>query len=245
MALACDLGDRGVRGAVMMHSVYSRVVGTWILGCAIIAIPALQDPYICAQVPPPKKAPDYSGYVTVGEVVGEVVKADDKQVTIQVTWYVPQVSGGGGARRPPIGRGGIYRNPYAPNNNRPRNPPRVNYKEQKHEYDFRMVPESLIRIKTLPPKYDENGKRVAYTSKDLDELRGPPGAPGYAASLYELAPGTIVEVVAMRDRKVPAAKVTEDDLCVKYVIILGSNRLTPNLPPEKETKKEKKRKEKD
>jgi|GEM_PF-1170449 hypothetical protein len=227
----------------MLSSLYCRVAGLWILGCAFTLMSALPDPPLYAQVPPPKKLPDYSGYVTVGEVVGEVVKADEKQVTIQVTWYVPQVKGGG-VRRPPIGRGGNYRNPFAPNQNRPRNPPRVSYKEQKHEYDFRMVSESLIRTKTLPPKYDENGKRVSYTSKELDELRGPPGAPGYAASLYDLAPGTIVEVVAMRDRTIPAAKVSEDDLCVKYVLILGSNRLTPNLPPEKETKKEKKNKEK-
>ena len=75
-------------------------------------------------------------------------------------------------------------------------------------------------------------------------MRGPPGAPGYAASLFDLAPGTIVEVVAMRDRKIPAAKATEDDLCAKYIIILGSNRLTPNLPPEKESKAEKKNKAK-
>lgn len=228
----------------MRASMHSRVVGTWVLGGAIVTLAALRDPSVHAQVPPPKKAPDYSGYVTVGEVVGEVVKADDKQVTIQVTWYVPQVRGGGGVRRPPIGRGGNYRNPFAPNNNRPRTPPRVTLKEQKHDYDFRMVPESLIRFKSLPPKYDENGKRVSYSSKELDELRAPPGAPGYAASLFDLAPGTIVEVVAMRDRKIPAAKVTEDDLCVKYIIILGSNRLTPNLPPEKETKAEKKNKAK-
>lgn len=228
----------------MMNSKYRRLAGTWILGILIAALTTLLDPCAHAQVPPPKKAPDYSGYVTVGEVVGEVVKADDKQVTIQVTWYVPQVKGGGRVRRPPIGRGGNYRNPFAPNNNRPRNPPRVTFKEQKHEYDLRMVPESLIRFKTLPPKYDENSKRVPYTSKELDELRAPPGVPGYAASLSDLVPGTTVEVVAMRDRKIPAAKVTEDDLCVKYIVILGSNRLTPNLSPDKEPKTEKKKKAK-
>jgi hypothetical protein len=214
---------------------YGRWVAGAILVVIIAAVTGLREGSAWAQVPPPKKAPDYSGYITVGEVVGEVVKADDKHVRVQVTWYVPQLKGG--VRRPPIGRGGNYRNPYAPNMNRPRSAPRVTFKEHKFDYDFHLVAESLIRFKSLPPKYDENGKRVSYTTKELEELRAPSGVPGYAASLNELVPGTIVEVVAMRDRKIPAAKATDDDLCAKYVIILGSNRLTPNLPVEKETKK--------
>lgn len=221
----------------MGHPNYARFNGWTVLGLLMFGLPLGVDDALHAQVPPPKKAPDYSGYVTVGEVVGEVVKADEKHVRIQVTWYVPQVKGGGGVRRPPIGRGGNYRNPYAPNLNRPRSAPRVTIKEHKFDYDFHLVPESLIRFKSLPPKYDENGKRVSYTTKELEELRAPSGAPGYAASLNELVPGTIVEVVAMRDRKIPANKVSEDDLCVKYVVILGTNRLTPNLPAEKESKK--------
>ncbi|MCS7270772.1 MAG: hypothetical protein NZ703_06780, partial [Gemmataceae bacterium] len=152
-----------------------RWIGGWLLVIALGLLTVGLDASLTAQVPPPKKAPDYSGYITVGEVVGEVLKADEKHVTVQVTWYMPQVKGGGAGRRPQIGRGGVYRNPFAPNMNRPRNPPRVTVKEQKHDYDFHLVPESLIRFKSLPPKYDENGKRVSYTTKELDELRAPPG----------------------------------------------------------------------
>ena len=46
---------------------------------------------------------------------------------------------------------------------------------------------------------------------------------GYASSPFELSPGTIVEVILIRDKTVPATKVTEDDLRVKYAIILGKD----------------------
>ncbi len=216
-----------------------RTTGQILLGWSLLLLPLLADPAAgqATGQNPAQKLPNYSGYVTVGDVVGEIVKADDKHITVQVTWYEPQVRGGA-VRRPPIGNRN-FRNPLAPNMNRPRNPPRVTVKEHKVDYDFRLVPESLIRSKTLPPKYDENGKRVSYTSKEIEQLRAPAGAPGYAASVFDLVPGTIVEVVVMRDRNIPAAKATDDDLCVKYVIILGSNRLTPNLPVEKEKSKKK------
>ena len=44
---------------------------------------------------------------------------------------------------------------------------------------------------------------------------------------YDLTPGTIVEVVLIRDRTIPAAKATEDDLRIKYVVIQGRD---PNPP---------------
>ena len=118
----------------------------------------------------------------------------------------------------------------------------ANYKEQHHDYELEFVPESLVRAKTLPPKTNDSGKRVDYTQKELDELRAPEGAPSYAASSADLVPGSIVEVRMIRDKSITAAKATEDDLRVKYAIILGKD---PNPPKDisnpKDDKKGKKK----
>jgi hypothetical protein len=183
---------------------------------------------------PPK--PDFSNYTRVNDVVGEIVKADDKKLTLRVTWFVPQ--GGNNNHRPPLHQSTHnYRNPYATNHNRPANT-KVNYKEQHHDYVIEFVPESLVRTKVLPPKTDDTGKRVEYTSKELQDLKGPWAIPGYAASNSDLVPGSIVEVVMIRDKSIAAAKVTEDDLRVKYAIILGKD---PN-PPKDMSKPEPKKK---
>lgn len=197
----------------------------------------------------PTKAPDWSAYARVGDVVGEVVKADDKSITLRVTWFMPQVKNGGGnnARRPQLGNNNRnFRNPYARGGNRPRGGgPRVTFKEQHHDYTLEFVPESLVRLRSLPPKYDESGKRASYTQKELDLIRAPEGVPGYTASHFDLRPGSVVEVVIIRDKSIPASKATEEDLRVKYAIILGKDPNPPrDISDPKEDRKGKGKKDK-
>src|SRR5207253_8498089 len=79
--------------------------------------------------------PDFSKYTHVNDVVGEVVKADAKKLTVRVTWYVPEVKGGNNNHHPQLHQAmPNYRNPYAPNHNRPANTQRVTYKEHQHDY---------------------------------------------------------------------------------------------------------------
>jgi hypothetical protein len=185
------------------------------------------------------KAPDWSHYTTVGDVVGEVVKADATKLTVRVTWS--QVSGGANPkRRPPLSANPRnFVNPYARGKTRP-SQPRV--KEQKHDYELEFTPETLVRSKKLPPKCNDKGNRVEYTQKELDGLLSPPGVPGYAAGPFDLEPGTVVEVILVRDKSTPAAKATEDDLRVKYAIILGKN---PNASKDGEKSKDDKKGKKD
>lgn len=173
----------------------------------------------------PNKGPDWTKYAYVTDVVGEIVKADDKKLTLRVTWFEPQVQGGNNRRPNLSANNRNFHNPHAPNGNRPR----VTVKEHHHDYELEFVPETLIRstLAGLPPKTDAKGKRVAYTTKELEELRTPSGVPQYASSAAELKPGTIVEVIIVRDKGIAAAKATEDDLRVKYAIIQGKD---PNPP---------------
>lgn len=203
-----------------MTKVAPRALAALALGLCAVALPAVaEDP----------KPADWSGYVFVADVVGEVVKADDKSVTVRITWFEPQAKNGNNARgnRPNLSNNHRnFRNPFAPNMNRPRQP-QAQWKEQHHDYDLEYVAESLVRAKALPPKLDDAGKKVAHTQKEIDELRAPGGAPGYAASRSDLTPGTVVELHLIRDKNVPAAKATEGDLRVKYALILGRD---PNPP---------------
>jgi hypothetical protein len=208
-----------------------RTVSTVALGYTLALMPVLSaaddEKTTTPAKTPAAKLPDWSAYSSSGVVVGEIVKADDKKLTLRVTWYVPKTQGGNNHRPPLHQANNNYRNPYAPNHNRPANQPRSNYKEQHHDYVLEFVPESLVRTKTMPPKTNDSGKRVDYTQKELDELRAPEGAPSYAASSADLVPGSIVEVRMIRDKSITAAKATEDDLRVKYAIILGKDQNPP------------------
>jgi hypothetical protein len=168
---------------------------------------------------PALKAPDYSGYANVADVVGEVVRNTDKTLTFRVTWMVTQPS----KSRPHLSANSRnFHNPYSSNRNA-----HPHLKAEHHDYQLDYVPESLIRFKHLPPKTDANGKKASYTEKEMDELKQPYSIPGYQASASDLTPGTIVEVHVIRDKTIPAAKATENDLRVKYVVILGHD---PNPP---------------
>ncbi|AWM41516.1 hypothetical protein GobsT_74310 [Gemmata obscuriglobus] len=223
-----------------MHTVAMRAFATLALGLGAFTLPVL------AEDSKPKPS-DWSGYVFVADVVGEVVKADDKSVTLRITWFEPQARTGNSRNgRPGLSQNNRnFRNPYSQNMNRP-NQSKTQLKEQHHDYELEYVSESLVRSKTLPVKLDEKGKKIPHNQKEIDELRAPGGFPGYAANRSDLTPGTIVEVYLIRDKSVPAAKAGEDDLRVKYAVILGRD---PNPPKDigsgdknKDKKKDEKKK---
>ena len=190
---------------------------------------------------PAPKAPDWSNYTFVADVTGEVVRADDKKVVLRVTWYeAPQPKGGNNNNRRPNlgGNNRNFRNPFAQNMNRPNQQKGQQLKEKHEDYELEYVEQSLVRTKALPPKIDDKGKKVAYTQKELEEFRAPLGVPAYAASRSDVTPATYLEVYLVREKAIPAAKATEDDLRIKYAFILGKD---PNPPkdiggPEKKKK---------
>lgn len=179
------------------------------------------------------RGPDFTGYTFVADVVGEIVKASDSSITLRITWYVPQASNNRNHRPRLSSNNRNFRNPYSMR----RRTGTVKWKEQHHDYDLQYIPASLVRNRHLPPKLDENGKKAPHTEKELNELRKPLGTPGYAAEKADLKPGTIVEVYLIRDRSVPVAKMTEGDIRLKYVFILGQD---PNPPKTAATPKKKK-----
>lgn len=180
---------------------------------------------------PPLKAPDFSGYTLVGDVIGEVVKADDKSVTFRVTWMVSAPS----KSRPRLsGNHRNFNNPFSMARHH------ASLKQEHHDYQLEFVPESLVRFKHLPPKLDGDGKKTSYTQKELDELKQPYSVPGYQASPSDLTPGTYIEVFVIRDKSIHADKAKEDDLRVKYAIILGHDPNPPKdiaSPPKTPSKK--------
>src|SRR5262245_37155070 len=79
------------------------------------------------------KAPDWSGYTFVADVVGEVVKVTDSAVTIRVTWMVPV--GTTNNRRPPLSANHRhFHNPYMPARS-----PQVKLQPQHHDYELEFV----------------------------------------------------------------------------------------------------------
>jgi hypothetical protein len=58
-------------------------------------------------------------------------------------------------------------------------------------------------------------------------MKVPYSVPGYIASKGDLTPGTVVEAYVVRDKTIPMAKLTEADLRLKYVVIIGHD---PNPP---------------
>ena len=222
-----------------MSRIALRAVAAVALGLGAVALPLLADDSKSTKEPPPK-APDWSGYVFVADVVGEVVKADDKSVTLRITWFELQAKNNNNNRPRLSQNNRNFRNPFAPNMNRQKQP---QIKEQHHDYELEYVPQSLVRSKSLPPKLDDNGKKVPHTQSELDELRAPGGVTGYAANKSDLTPGTIVEVFLIRDKSVPAAKAGEDDLRVKYAVILGHDANPPkDLGSSADKKKDEKKK---
>lgn len=170
---------------------------------------------------PAAKGPDWSGYVRVSQVTAEVVKADDSSVTLRLYMLVPNGTGKGQrAPRPQLHRNTNPLNPLAMR--RPSNGGRPQVHWDHHDYTVSYAPEGLARMQSLSAKTDEAGKKVPYTQKELEDLKAPLGAPGYAVAKTDLMPGSIVDVTLVRDKSVAADKMTEADLRIKYAIVTGT-----------------------
>lgn len=151
--------------------------------------------------------PDWSNYTNHSKIEGVIVKGELDKITLQV----PKLEKGK--------NNGNYR----------RRRPNVHLGHENIVIPY--APSGIVRWEKLQPGAD--GKLP--TGKALDALRLPYGAPGYAAEKTELRPGLVVEVHLVRPREVTAAKATEKDLSIKYVIIIGETK----APPSKDDKKKK------
>lgn len=201
------------------------------LGATLGAVSA-DDTKSSSQSPKPPvvdkaKAPDFSGYVSVTKVTGEVVKGNESSLTLRIHWVQVTVKNGGGSRgrgrRPSLygSRGRSFSSPYMVRR------PSVKVKHEHHDYDLPYLPESLVRVNQLPPKIGPDGKKGFYSQSEQDELKVPYTVPGFQASKADLTPGTVVEAHVVRDKSIPANKVADADMRLKYVVIIGHD---PNPP---------------
>ena len=94
---------------------------------------------------------------------------------------------------------------------------------------------ALGACSTAQELLDGQGKKVDYTVKELEIAKMPAGMPYYAAARGDLQNGSQVEVHLVRLKEIPAAKVAETDLVVKYVVIhsLGSTGTAGANDPKK------------
>ena len=207
-----------------MSRFVDRVAFAAALGWGMMALPGFADDETKSPAAKPAPAPaakaiDWSKYAHVTDIVGEIVKADDKSLTVRVTWVAPA---NGNNRRPALHQNSRnFHHPHAPSR------ANTQLKQQHHDYVIEYAPEGLVRTKAMPTKIDDSGKKAALSTKELQEYITPPGAPSYAAARGDLVPGAIVEVFVVREKSIAADKVTEGDLRVKYAIILGQD---PNPP---------------
>jgi hypothetical protein len=199
----------------MMFRLMSLAI-VWGVVCGGIQNSRGEDPKP-ATTPTAPKAPDWSKFVQVADIVGEVTQVEKNKLTLRVTWYAPQAQQGGNQNpRPQLTRPG-----QLPQMRRPNTPRPPQMKEMHADHELTFADEGLVRFNTLPPKFDEKGKRIAYTLKEMEDLKKPFGTKGFAADLSDLKPGTLAEVVVVRPRDILPVNAKEEDLRIKLLVILG------------------------
>jgi hypothetical protein len=214
------------RRETIMKTFMPRVLASLILVGGLGGVAFSEDPK-SSQSETPKSVPadkpqkpDFSGYTFHSLITAEVVKADENKVTLRVFWAHVESKGSRGGR-PSLHSGRSHHSPFAVRR------PNVKIKWEHHDYAVPYVLDSLVRTKTLPPKFDSDGKRGFYSAKEQADLSAPIGVPGFQAAKGDLVPGTIIEAHLIRDKSIPQAKATDADVRIKYAVIL---RHDPNPP---------------
>lgn len=157
---------------------------------------------------------DWSKYVTVSEVQGEIVKVEANGFLLKLP---------GAPQNKTTGTGKNRRTTQVPG--------------KPVQVSVAFAEGGLVRWSKLPPKLDKDGKKGTRTPEEIAELKKPYGVTGYSAQQADLKAGQIVDLIMVRPRDIPAAKATESDLLIKRATILGAD---PTAKPAEEPKKKKK-----
>jgi hypothetical protein len=170
-------------------------------------------------------------YIIVGDVVGEVVEVNSASVKLKVTWTTVTAPNSGG----PVNHGNWNRGTH------PRTAKQL-YEHQvkmqqalarhmayvaahtkvhvhKSEYLLDFTEDAQARLKRLPAKVDENGKKVEYTPAEYQKLKGNPDIPGWKADISELKVGQVVEAHVVQLQT--ADKEKKDAMLVRWALILN------------------------
>lgn len=106
--------------------------------------------------------------------------------------------------------------------------------EKQLDYRLEFSDQLKVRVAKLPPVFDGEGKRRAYSAKELRELKGSANLPGYTAKLDDLKENQLVRVYFVKKKKtdnVFADRSQPIALGATAVVILGDA-----LPPAEESK---------
>lgn len=143
---------------------------------------------------------DWSKYTSHSKITGTIVNGELDKITLEIPKL--EARNGGNAN------GG--------GNGKKRSGVKLGHEDIVIPY----APAGIVRWEKLPPGSD--GKLP--TGKALETLKLPVGAPGYAAGKTDLHAGMVVEVQLVRPREVTAAKATQKDLSIKYVMIQSDGK---------------------
>ena len=186
---------------------------------------AIDEPKTKPPAAPESTAPSY---ITVGDIVGEVLKVDDKSITVRVTWYTtPPVKMPKGGNNGNWNHGSSGRNPQAMYQHQMMMQQKMQQqlakaqskaasqaKEQHKDYVMDFATDAQARVKHLQPKLDDKGKQTNYSPDELQKLRGNPLVPGYIVELSMIKVGQIVEAHLVHAPK-------EKDFIVRWALILN------------------------
>ncbi len=194
-----------------MRHTYSKLALALLFSLSTFAMAA--DEKKPAPKPAEPAAGDWSKYVTVSEVQGEIVKIEKNGFVLKIP---------GPPQTKTTGSGRTRRTMQVPG--------------KPVEVSVAFADGGLVRWNKLPAKADKDGKKIAYTQDELADLKKPYGVSGYAADRSDLKAGQYVDLIMVRSRDIPAAKATESDLLIKRAIITGED---PTAKPAEDPKKKK------
>jgi len=158
-----------------------------------------------------KKGPEL---IKAGTLVGKVVAIDESKRSIKLHIEVPELNQGeyNGLLQAQVdlARAAADPNPQsrlqkiqAAQNKMAQHQARL-YTSKGHDVDLNTAEDVKVRLKNPPTKFDDKGKIVRYTEKELKELKGDdPKQPGYNGEFTDVRPGTIIEARLVKKKGTP------------------------------------------
>jgi hypothetical protein len=161
---------------------------------------------------PEEKKPET---VKAGTVTGKVVHIDETKKSIKVSVATQEINRGeyDALLREQVNLQNMLateKNPVTRANRAAQIQNNINghlsrlYTTKHQDINFESTDELKIRLANPPAKFDEKGKVVKYTEKELKELKGSdPKLPGYNAEFSDIRPQSVVQIYLEKKKGTP------------------------------------------
>ncbi len=157
--------------------------------------------------PPPRKD---NGMIKAGQLVGQIISVDESRKSLKIRYEVLELNQSAVnalvQAQYELQRATTVQAANSAQQKIAQQQANL-YTKKAQEAELSTLEDCVVRLKDPPPTFDDKGRLIKPTPKQLAEWKGDPKLPGYKAEFGDLRANQYIQITLMRLRNLPRPKI--------------------------------------